>query len=108
MASSIERAHGPKRVTAWVDRTVQKDASLRGRPLTIDKEICAKLFAMKRVWKLCTRDIDGFDRRQGYALAVSADEARSLAGSPQGLHVFEKHPAMIWPGPQSSLVAWSN
>lgn len=63
---------------------------------------------MKRVWKLCIRDIDGFDRRQGYALAVSADEARSLAGSPLGLHVFEKHPALIWPGPQASLVVWSN
>jgi len=63
---------------------------------------------MKWVWKLCIRDSDGFDRRQGYALAASAEEARDLAGNPQGLHVFEKHLAMIWPGPQASVLAWSN
>ena len=64
--------------------------------------------AMKRVWKLCIRDRDGFDRRQGYALAASADEARQLAGDPPGLHVFEKHPAMLWPGVPGAVLDCSN
>lgn len=64
--------------------------------------------AMKRVWKLCVRDSDGFDRRQGYALAASADEARKRAGDPPGLHVFEKPPEMLWPGAAGAVLDWSN
>jgi|OM-RGC.v1.035154240 hypothetical protein len=63
---------------------------------------------MKRVWKLCVRDEDGFDRRQGYALAASAEDAHAVAGNPQGLHVFEKPPAMLWPGVPGAVIDWSN
>lgn len=63
---------------------------------------------MERVWKLCIKDEDGFDRRQGYALATSAEGAREIAGNPQGLHVFEKPAAMLWPGVPDAVIDWSN
>lgn len=59
-----------------------------------------------RVWKLCIRDRDGFDRRQGYALAETEDEARELAGNPLGLFVFEK-PQTLWPGRPGAELEWS-
>ena len=63
---------------------------------------------MKRVWKLCVRDDEGFDRRQGYALAETESEARSLAGDPPGLVIFTKPAAMIWPGSEGEAISWSN
>ena len=63
---------------------------------------------MKRVWKLCIRDDEGFDQRQGYAWASDETEARTIAGDPHGLQVFSKHPAMLWPGRPDERVCWSN
>lgn len=63
-----------------------------------------------RVWKLqACRNAEWIGSRRGYALAETAERALELAKATSGLHfnrVFEKHPAMLWPGTPGQRVAW--
>ncbi len=65
-----------------------------------------------RVWKLQASDSDDWlPSFWGYALAHTSEEAMRLGlgdSSKRLIRVYEKHPAMIWPGAPSARIEWTS
>lgn len=63
---------------------------------------------MSHVFYICIKDAEGFDRKQGWALAESEEKVRQLVGGLNGLQVMAKHRDTIWPGRAEEDLSWAS